>query len=142
MTKAPNRIIETIKSRCQIYFITPNKDKFNTLIKEFKIKNKNLIKIASKYPSLQELRNDLSSNQLQDIYQLADELINSSKKSASLKKLLDTFKTLSYSQIENLINFISIIDEQKEMDLYSLKNVLKYNPNKVLLFNKIIETTK
>ncbi len=138
VTKSPNSIIETIRSRCQLYYIKPSENKFNEVIKKYQIKNENLIRASETYSLISELESDLDSKELYENYEF---VCNSSKCQSDLKlmkDMCDDFKKFSYGKINKILLIISKIYPNKVSQINILQNLIKFNPNKVLFFNKIL----
>ncbi len=137
VTKSLNTVLDTIKSRCQTFYINPSKEGLNKLLDTYKITDFNQIRVASNYPSLDELENDLKNDSFFEIYNEVNDIFLSIKDVKKQKETLDVFKKQSYMEIEKIIDIIKLIAVEKQEQMCNLKNLLKFNPNKVLLFNKI-----
>ncbi len=137
VTKSPNSILETIKSRCQSFNLFPDKKELEKIIKHNKLTNPKEISIASNYLSLDELSSDLDNGSFTELYSFTNNIINSKDDVKIFKESLETFKKFSYLEIKKILDIISCLFPQNETKTNVLKNDLKFNPNKVLFFNKI-----
>lgn len=138
-TKNINNILDTIKSRCQIYKIESNKEMLENL---FEYKNltledkKILIEVYKTYNEIKNVLENESFFKLKDIY---NKIKNNKLKFGEIKVVLEEFKKLSYLEIGKLISFF-IIDQDviSKMQLSELINETKLNINKTLIYNKLL----
>lgn len=137
ITKSINTVLDTIKSRCQTFYISPNKNELDKIVSKHQLKDDKQKLIASSYSSLDTLEQDLNNGLFFEIYDEANDIISSSRDVKKQKDLLELFKKQTYLEIEKILDILKLILVQKQDQFYELKNLLKFNPNKVLLFNKI-----
>lgn len=142
VTKSPNSILETIKSRCQLYCVHPSEDKFNDVINRYKIKDDKLIKACETYCLINELDLDLQNKELQKNYEFVSNLSECESNLKLMKDMCDEFKKFSYSKINKILLILIKFYPNMVIELNKLQNLIKFNPNKVLFFNKILNTIK
>lgn len=142
VSAAPDSIIETIRSRCQAYYIEPSLKDFDDILKKYKINSKLEIDIARTYLTIDQLRNDLLNKEFKNKCLLIKQIIDCHSNCKLTKKTLDDFKSLSYIEIKFIIQVFIKLFPNNHKEFFNLYNLLKYNPNKTLLFDQIIENIK
>ena len=114
-TKNPDKVISTIKSRCQTYIMHPDQIQFKTIVEQNKLSKEETIFAKSLFYDLKELEDSLKT-----------------------KDYYNTFKNLSYQEIETILNGLMVFNPKKTNEIILLINSLQHNPIKSIIYAKLI----
>jgi DNA polymerase-3 subunit delta' len=135
-TRSLQRVLDTIKSRCQVYRLQSNFHSFDKLFAKVDITDE-LKKIIHKlYYSAVDAEKDLKSKSLQKQYEFCKTFVEGSNDLPAIKNLLNQFKKFDYQQIEHILKIMNVLVPNNPI-LFELIDSVKFNPTKTLLFNKI-----
>ena len=139
-TKKIENIIPTIISRCTKIFLESNNKKALEILNNLKLNSDEINFYNYVFYDTNDLENFINSDEFTLINSLLLFFKNDFSNLTKTYLNLDQFNKLEYSQIKLIINCLlnqNIDFEQKKL-LIELKNNLKYNPNKTLIYNQII----
>lgn len=133
------QVISTIKSRCQTYKILGNKNECKeNLLSLTTLENAETL--LSMYYSECEMIDNFKNNEYLQIYELASKIKKSLRNYSELKTIMNNFKTLGYSQIEALINYLcNSLEQIHKGKVIELLSYVKFKLNKILIFNYLID---
>ncbi|MDE7433568.1 MAG: hypothetical protein K2M43_00200 [Mycoplasmoidaceae bacterium] len=100
VTKSPNAILETIKSRCQFFNLKPSLKKYEEIANLYKINGEIEQAVAQTYFSINKLVEDLQSKKFNEDVEIVKSLISASKEKITSKEDLENFKELNYPKID------------------------------------------
>ncbi len=140
-TRNENLVLATIKSRCQKYFLSKNKNfDWNDFSKKYQISTKDLKKLFQTYWSIDDLILSVKNKDYLNMLKLIDSLLKKPKDIKDLKFLQDSFKQLSYNKIELILNYLlSRLSANNHEEIFKLLSVLHLNPIKNAIFWEIIK---
>ncbi len=142
LTKNINNVIETIRSRCEEIRLTPQIDEARRYITS-KYGDKYIDFYLQSFNNIEEIDEFQESKNKEFIIELSTFLSTNFDYGNKLIDFSKKFKDLSYSEIAILIRSIT---DNYNINRYSkflnLIKDLKINPNKILVFNQIIDIIK
>ena len=138
-TKNISKVIPTIKSRCQIFYLSSDPKEFENKIKPFNIdKNKEKV-VFNTYFDFDEFKNDYDNGIFDLYYNFVNELINNCDNLSKIKELSIEFTKLDYNEIKKILQFACVLIENKKIEISLIINSLSLYPTKILIFNKLWE---
>jgi len=129
-----NSVLETIKSRCQIFNIHSTNKEINELLKQLNIEDKDLV--TSIYSDISTLKRDIDNEFLNESISFVETLLNNKNNTAKIYELSQIFKKKSYYDISLIIK---ILIYKTNSNLFNILSNLKFNPSKILVYNQIIK---
>lgn len=133
------KIIPTIRSRCQIINVASNKDGLIDKLMTLGINGTKIDKLLKMYNYSEDIISSIESDEFGIIDNLYNRIIENSNNFSSLKFILDDFKKMSHFEIELLINyFFNQSDSVKKVKFSELINDCRLKLNKTLIYNSLI----
>lgn len=137
-TKNPDKVISTIKSRCQTYIMQPDQIQFKTIVEQNKLSKQEIDFAKSLFYDLKELQDDLKTNEFKELFNQINEVNEIIKDGVKTKDYYNTFKNLSYQEIETILNGLIVFNPKKTNEIILLINSLQHNPIKSIIYAKLI----
>lgn len=138
-----NIILPTIVSRCQKIRLRTNWEEVDSICKKHKLSTWQIQAYTYSFYDLHDFEEFLSSSNFSNINNFIETLYSNKISEKDEKQQLEVFKSWNYSEIYFVLNCLAnCFQSNKKMQFLELLEDLKYNPNKVLLFFKIIEIIK
>lgn len=132
------KVLETIKSRCQTFRVIPDIDNLKRQLLNKGIQNEYIEILIHMFFNIDEMIENFENETFLKILKISKELIDSEHNYPNLKKILSEFKKLTYFEIELMIRYLSFDkDTQKKEGFLELISLTKNTINKTLLFNQL-----
>jgi DNA polymerase-3 subunit delta' len=131
-------VLQTIVSRCQTILIKTNENSLKKIKESLNIDDNQWEVIKVIYHDLDDLTSDIENETLKNSWNFSNSVL--SVKETNIKKykiLSDDFKKKSWNEILLILKILLI--KNKNEELSELIDMLKLNPIKVLLFDKIVQ---
>ena len=138
-TRNISKIIPTIKSRCQIFYLNNNIKDFENKINDFKLTQKQKDVVFKTYFSFNEFKQDYDTGVFINFFSFLNNLISKHDNLRTIKELSNEFVKLDYNEIKRVLQFASALLENKKKEIILMINELKFYPTKILIFNKLWE---
>lgn len=138
-TRNINKVIPTVVSRVFMYRVSSSTN-INYLLDNYKLNSMQKKIIKSIYYDIEEIENDLKNNLFFDLYNLAIFFMNVNYK--NIKTSLEFFKNENNENIKKIIRILMQMSENNKEKYLRVMSDIEFNPNKVLLFNKLIEISE
>lgn len=133
------KIIPTIKSRCQILSLGSDKDQLIDRLMTLGINGTKIDKLLKMYNYYEDILISIENGEFEKIDSLYTRIIENNNDFANLKFILDDFKKLNHFEIELLINyFFNQSQSIKKIKLSELINDCRLKLNKTLIYNSLI----
>ncbi len=140
-TKNEGAIVSTIISRCQKLRLPSDNEAFDKLMHEHKVPSSKSDILKQLFYNIDNIVPFIESGLMDTISKLGNEMISAGNDIQLLKSCLNNFKKLSYVEIEQLLHWIiCLLDHQDSQQFLELAENTKHNPNKIMLFNQIMQT--
>ena len=137
-TKNPDKVISTIKSRCQTYIMQPDQIQFQKIVEQNKLSKQETDFAKSLFYDLKELEDGLKTNKFKELFNQINEVNQIIKDGVKTKDYYNTFKNLSYQEIETILNGLIVFNPKKTNEIILLINSLQHNPIKSIIYAKLI----
>lgn len=138
-TRNLNAVPSTIRSRCQLLRLTPEKDKINSLLNNELVDSSDLDNIFNTFFSLAEAQEAIDNGDFKLIKDMSKNILISMTDLVLQKNILSAFKKITYFQIEKIFSFLlPKINPKVKVEYLQLMSCLNLNLNKTLIFNKLI----
>lgn len=141
-SKNIDKIIPTIKSRCQIYRLTGSKNDFFQSLKQFELSEEQLSLVSQIYFDKNAFKKDFESGIFNESYRFITELFSRCNDLKNIKKSSTFFKAREYSQIRLILNIALYLVKKDQIKIISLINYLKLYPSKILVFNDLLSIAR
>lgn len=132
------KVLSTIKSRCQIFRILPDIERLKKQLIECNIKEEYIEPLVNMFFNKDEMIKNLEDETFLKILKISEQLNISQHNFSNLKNILNEFKKLTYLEIELMITYLSFDkDIQKKEEFLKLISLAKNTINKTLIFNQL-----
>ncbi|MCF0217888.1 MAG: DNA polymerase III subunit delta' [Malacoplasma sp.] len=139
-TRNPYAIINTIRSRCFLIRVAKETQRFKQTLIAHKIEAKYLDFFVNNFFGINQVLEFYQSANFEKFWNLFKVLTSNSTNAYEFLVQQKSFKTFSYQEIFYFLDLISeSVSETKKTNLFNLQNNLKYNINKTLIFNQILD---
>ena len=138
-TRNISKVIPTIKSRCQIFHLCSNIKDFENKINDFKLTQKQKDVLLKTYFSFYEFKQDYDTGAFTSSFNFVNNLISKHDDLKTIKELSNEFVKFDYTEIKKILQFASVMFENKKKEIILMINELKFYPAKILIFNKLWE---
>lgn len=138
VTKFPNKVLNTIRSRSQILILPSKEFDLSEFINDDLGLSLDVLK--SSFDSLEEIKFFHKSKNFKKIIELYHDIKKLKITNVNIISYLENFKKFSQNEITILLKLLySSINNKKLIKVYELFEGNNININKTLLFNKILE---
>lgn len=138
-TRNLHAVPSTIRSRCQLLRLLPEKDKINLLLNNEQVITSDLDNIFNTFFSIEEAQEAINNGDFKLIKDMASDIVLAVKDLELQRNILTTFKKMTYFQIEKVFSFLlPKINLKAKVEYLEIMSYLNLNLNKTLLFNKLI----
>lgn len=142
-TRNINKVLPTIRSRCQVYTIIGNENEFKKNITDkFNLQKLEVEAACCAYYNIEELQEDIESKKFELLFKFISSLNSYNVPLSTIKELSQNFRELDYPDIYKIFKFCLALKTNKQEEIINVINTLKYYPIKILLFNKLLDITK
>ncbi len=141
MTKNIDLVLPTITSRCAVMVLQNGYDeKLRKLFLEKKIDSYAQDAIVKCYDDYDSIEKNIDS--FAELYQLANKIVECIDNLMLIYKTEQLFFKLDYKSIKTVLVILQVKLKRCVQELSKLEIHLNVNPNKVLIFNKVIDIIK
>ena len=138
ITKFPNKVLNTLKSRCQTLILPTEEFNFSKYINEDFGLSIEILK--SSFDSFRDINGFYKSKNFKKIIALFQDIKKLKIINFDIMSHLENFKKFSQNEIKILLKLLySSENNDKSIKIYKLFEANSININKTLLFNKILE---
>lgn len=141
-TRNINKVLPTIRSRCQVYIVPSDKQQFFDQIKKYDLTQLQKKVVDNYYFNCDEFDKEYKSGQFNKLFDFAFSLINANNNLKQIKELSVKFKLFEYLEIKQTLNFLLIMVNKNQKQFIKLINKINLCPTKILIFNNILELIK
>ncbi len=139
-TKNEGAIVSTITSRCQKLRLPSNTIAFEKLMQAYQIDASKSNILKQLFYNIDNIIPFIESGLMDTINKLGTEMISANNDIQLMKSNLNDFKKLSYFEIQQLLHWIiCLLEHWNSQQFLELAENTKHNPNKVMLFNQIMQ---
>lgn len=133
-------IPETILSRCQIINIFCDDEKWKEMKENFQLSDNDIEDLKLIYWTFDESVKFVNNGEFTKIKKICADMLNA-KNLTNLYNSLEAFKKMTYDNIKRIIVYLMNQEglREKYLDLANLVALLKYNPSRISIFDKILK---
>lgn len=138
-TRNIQAIPSTIRSRCQLLRLVPEKEKINLLLDNNLVTTSDLDNIFNTFFSLEDAQEAIDNGDFQLIKETSKNILLSITDLVLQRNILSEFKKMTYFQIEKIFSFLlPKINLKVKVEYLELMSYFNLNLNKTLIFNKLL----